>query len=166
MYSLNLPAPGAVSRLAADLAPALHALDRVRERHSIVVKRLGDDDSADRLESEVRQALRGAPAFEARITGIDAFHEPTAGPGPVVYLAVESPGLRGIHDRLVEAFGAIEGLEGAEYVPHVTLGRGGSPGAVDRLTSRDVDPITWTATELELVDARGRERVSGISLPA
>jgi 2'-5' RNA ligase len=84
----------------------------------------------------------------------------------VIYLTVESPGLLALHDRLVDRFGAIEGLEGDDYTPHVTLGR----GEVDDATLADlaaaVDPVTWTVSELVVYDARHHETVSRLSLPA
>ena len=167
MYSLNVPVPGSVGRLANDLAPRLTPFDRVRARHSLVVKRFEDGTAPDHhaLRERLRPVLRGTPAFELRIAGVDAFQAPPRGPGPVVYLAVESPGLRALHERLVEAFGAVEGLEGPGYVPHVTLARGGDvddPAAV----VGDVEPVTWTASSLDLWDARHRETVASIPLPA
>ncbi|MFC6731287.1 MULTISPECIES: 2'-5' RNA ligase family protein [unclassified Haladaptatus] len=158
MYSLNVPVPGEVSRLAADLFPQLVGFDRVRERHTLLVKRLGDEDFYT-LESRLRQALAGAPAFEARVTGIDSFEQPPRGPGPVVYLAIESPGLVELHKRLAATFEPVAGLEGDDYTPHITLGRGGSLDV-------DIDPITWTVSQLELFDAKHREVASRIRLPA
>ena len=160
--SLNVPVPGRVRRLAADLAPRLAALDRVRENHTLVCKRF--EGRVDR--AAVRTALAGAPAFEARIDGIESFERPVRGPGPVVYLAVESPGLRLIHDRLVRRFGAVESLEGPSYTPHVTLGRGGDPDAVARLVEASVEPVEWTVSRLDCWDAEHRLAVGSIGLPA
>ena len=168
MYSLNVPVPSTVERLAADLHPQLLALDRVRERHTLVCKRFeADEDDYHRLRERLRVALSPTPAFEARVTGIDAFETPTHGPGPVVYLAVESPGLHDLHRRLVEAFGAVDDdLEGAGYVPHVTLARGGADAAtVDRLRALDIDSITWTVSELHLWSRTRRETLWRVSLP-
>ena len=102
------------------------------------------------------------------MTGIDAFEDPPLGDAPVVYLAVEaSPAgaaratgggddrdpLRALHDRLVGEFGAVTGLEDADYVPHVTLARGwdgpGDPAdAVSRLRECDFEGVGWTVDEL------------------
>ncbi|WP_338726628.1 2'-5' RNA ligase family protein [Haladaptatus sp. DJG-WS-42] len=158
MYSLNVPVPGEVSRLAADLFPQLVGFDRIRERHTLLAKRLGDEEFYT-LETRLRQALSGAPAFEVQVTGIDQFDQPTRGPGPVVYLAVESPGLMDLHNRLTETFTTIDGLEGNDYTPHITLGRGGTLSAT-------IEPITWTVSQLELFDAKHREVASRIRLPA
>lgn len=165
VYSLNVPVPGRVERVAADLYPRLTDFDRVRERHSLVCKRF---ESAEyhRLAERARRALAGAPAVEARIDGIDWFAEPVRGPGPVVYLAVESPGLYALHERLVGEFGAISDLEDTEYVPHVTLARGGSKEQARALCALDVDPVVWTISELVFWDHRRGERVGTIPLPA
>lgn len=166
MYSLNVSVPGSVTRLAADLHPHFAPFERVRDRHSLVVKRFGDEDTVPRLRERLRVALEGTPPFETRTSGIDTFKEPIAGPGPVVYLAVESPGLLALHERLVESFGAVAEFEGPDYVPHVTLARDGPPDAVDRLTSLDVEPIAWTVRELDLWDSRYGEVAASIRLPA
>lgn len=166
--SLNVPVPGRVSAIASELRPALAPFERVRERHTLVVKRLGEAEPAG-LEKRVRRALAGTPAFEARISGIGAFEEPAAGPGPVVFLAVESPGLVRIHRELCETFGAVPGIEGDDYVPHVTLARGGGADAeesVERLVGTEVEPVTWTVGELVFWDARYDEVTGRLSLPA
>ncbi|WP_121820851.1 2'-5' RNA ligase family protein [Halostella salina] len=166
MLSLNAPIPGRVARLAADLHPELVAFDEIREHHSLLVKRLGDPDHLPPVQHEVRRALAGAPTFEVGVTGIDYFPNPPMGAAPVVYLSVESPGLREVHGRLVDEFGAVDGLEDGAYTPHVTLARGGDEAAAERLTERDVEPVTWTVTELRFRDARYGETVSTVSLPA
>jgi 2'-5' RNA ligase len=167
VYSLNVPVSGAVERLAADLHPKLTGFDRVRDRHAIVCKRFeADEADLHHLRERLRSALSPTPAFEARVTGIDAFETPTHGPGPVVYLAVESPGLRDLHARLVEAFGAVDDeLEGPAYVPHVTLARDGPADAVDRLLATPVDPITWTVSELHLWSRARRETAWNVPVP-
>jgi 2'-5' RNA ligase len=169
VYSLNVPVPPAVERLAADLHPRLVPFDRVRDRHTLVCKRFdADEDAYDRLRERLRRALSPTPAFEARVTGVDAFETPTHGPGPVVYLAVESPGLRDLHRRLVEAFGAVDDLEGEAYVPHVTLARGGGAAARDALAdlrALDVDPVTWTVSDLHLWSRARRAAAWTVSLP-
>uniref|UniRef100_UPI00037835DB 2'-5' RNA ligase family protein n=1 Tax=Halarchaeum acidiphilum TaxID=489138 RepID=UPI00037835DB len=115
---------------------------------------------------DAKAALRGAPAFEARVSETGVFEEPARGPGPLVYLAVESPGLERVHRRLVAELGGVDGLEGDDYVPHVTLARDGSSRARERVRSHDFDPVTWTVEELELYDARHGERIETVSLPA
>lgn len=170
MYSVNVPLPPAVRELTASLRPALAPFDRVRESRSqtLVLKRLPAEDRRAYLEDErrAREALRGAPAVEVAITGIDAFREPPNGPGPVIYLAVESPGLYLLHERLVDAFGAIEALEGESYTPHVTLARGDDEQAIQSLLDREIEPVRFTVDTLEFHDNRHGERIDTISLPA
>lgn len=166
MYSLNVPVPGGIERLAAELHPRLVGFDRVRERHTLVCKRFETPDPRpDRLFERVRRALADAPAVEARATGIDWFETPIRGPGPVAYVAIESPGLYDLHRRLVVAFDPIPDLEGDDYVPHVTLARGGAAKRARDLMAVDIEPVEWTVTELELYDGRHGERVRTLSLP-
>lgn len=166
--SLNVPVPGRLKRLAADLEPDLYEFDRVRERHTLILKRFGEHTPAEyaSLEEQVRRVLSGAPAFEARATGIDTFEQPVWGPGPVVYLAIESPGLVGLHDRLCVEFSVVGDIEDGNYTPHVTLARGGSPERVRRLREREIDPVAWTVSELVFWDGTHEEVISRVSLPA
>lgn len=165
MRSVNAPVPGRVERVIEDLRPALGALDTLRERRTLVVKRLGDGEPAlGRIATRTRRALEDASPVGARLDGLDVFEEPVSGPGPVLYVRIESPGLRAIHDRLVDTFGAIEGLEGDAYVPHITIGRGGSPAAIGRIRSRSIPPISWTVERLVFWDASQGRVVGTISL--
>ncbi len=166
MYSVNVPVPGRVRALAADLYPSLVEFPVVREDHSLLLKRLGSTDHVGTLQRRAHRALEGTPAVEARVTGIGWFPEPPVGTAPVVYLAVESPGLEAIHADLVDVFGAVEGLEGDDYVPHVTLARGGDRETARRLAGRELDRVRWTVSELEFFDGSYRLPVSRVSLPA
>jgi len=168
VYSLNVPVPGRVQRLAADFRPALAAFETVRERHTLVVKRLGEEDPVG-LEKRVRRTLSGAPAFEARVARVGAFESPAAGREPVVYLAVESPGLVLLHRQLCESFDPVPGIEGEDYVPHVTLARGGGTDvedALERLVETEFEPVTWTVGELVFWDAKVGEPAGRVGLPA
>jgi len=172
LFSLNVPLPPGVPRLAAELRPELAAFDRVRERHTLVCKRFDEADLPDRgrertvaeLRSELRPLLRASDAFEVRIDSIDAFEEPATGPAPVVYLAVESPPLVRLHRRLCRAFGAVERIEGDDYVPHVTLARGGDPGAAAALRDRSIETIRWRVGELLVWDPEYREPAARLEL--
>jgi len=169
VYSLNVPLPSSVTRLAARLARELpRARARPRGEHTLVCKRLGDGDHAAyaRLEARARDALAGAAPFEARITGVGRFETAATGPSPVVYLAVESPELGALHDRLCGEFDAVEGMEGDAYVPHVTIARGGDADAARRLVERDIEPIAWAVDSLSFFDAERGQSVSRLSLPA
>lgn len=166
MYSVNVAVPGRVRQLANELYPRLTSFSSIRQEHSILVKRLGPAEEFGHLSQRTRAALEGTPPIEARITGIDYFSDPPRGPDPVVYLALDSPGLDAVHARLVDELGAIAGLEGDEYTMHVTLARGGDLETAERLAERSVEPIRWTIDELKLWDAHRDRAVGTISLPA
>ena len=168
MYSVNVPVPGRVRRLASDLHPHLVAFAQYPSDHTLLVKRLDASTPSERhrVQRRVRDALRGLPPFAVRVTGIDYFETPTSGTSPVVYLAVESPGLREAHDRLVDELGSMPGLGGDDYVPHVTLARDGPLDAADAAASVDVDPVEGTVERLEFYDAHLEEPAGEIRLPA
>ena len=185
MFSLNVPLPPAVDRLAADLHPKLTGFDRVRERQTLVCKRFGvgdvrvdgDEGASERdlpprqealnhLRERLHRPLAGTGPFEVAATGIDVFDAPRSGSRPVVYLAIESGALLRLHRRLCAAFGAVEGIEGDEYVPHVTLARGGNPepGAVADLVAAEFDPIRWRVHALDVWDPEYREAAATVGL--
>ena len=159
MYSLNAAVPASVARLASGLAADL--LDAtVRERHTLVVKRLGDDDPGDLAET-VRGVVAGTDPFPARVGGVETFRDPPSGTAPVAYLPVESPGLEALHRQLCERFGTVEDIEGDAYVPHVTVARGGD---ADRLAGREAD-VSWTVDRLHVWSGDYDEPVESIALP-
>lgn len=161
MYSLNVPVPERVSRLAAGLAANCRTAD-VRTRHTLLVKRLGESEPR-RLADRAREAVAGTAPFDARATGIGTFERPVSGTAPVVYLAIESPGLVALHGRLCGAFDPVPDLEGEAYVPHVTVARGGD---ARRILDAAVDPVTWTVERLALWDGTYGEPIESVSLPA
>lgn len=161
MYSLNVPLPDEVVRLAAGLGAGCHTAE-VRERRTLVVKRLGEGRYRS-VADRAREALTGTAPFAARVTGIDAFENPPGGPAPVVYLAVESPGLLALHRGLCGTFSPADGLEGEAYVPHVTVARGGD---ARRLLQEEMDPVRWTVDRLVLWYAPDHEPVESVALPA
>lgn len=168
MYSLNAPVPPAVARLAADLAGDLpDARARTRGEHTLLVKRLGEDRDGqiDPIVARVREALAGVAPFEVRVTGIDWFPAPETGTAPVVYLAVESRQLERLHRRLCDVFEPVPHLEGDEYVPHVTIARGGDAEAARRLAGRSIEPRTVTVDELVVWDAHRDVATTRFSLP-
>jgi len=198
MFSLNVPLPPAVDRLAADLQSKRSGFDRIRDRRTLVCKRFGVDDVPDRvarddragggasaspgspadgpappkpdaldaLREDLRPLLAGTDPFDVAVTGIDVFDAPVSGSGPVLYLTVESDALVRVHRRLCAAYGAVEGIEGEEYVPHVTVARGGDPepGIVADLVGVEFEPIRWRVHALDLYDPEFREVAASIEL--
>lgn len=164
MYSLNATVPGTVEALAGELRGELLAFETIRDERSMLIKRLGELTSVPRHAKQLRNTLADVGPITATVTGIDVFFDPPAGPGPVVYLAVDSPQLDAIHARLVETYGAVHQLEGSEYTMHITLARGGPESAARRLKTQSIEPITWTITELLLMRHAGTEVVDRIAL--
>lgn len=164
MYSVNVPVPGRVRTLANELYPDLVGFEHVREDHSCLLKRLGEADHVAQLQHRAHRALEGTPAVEAQITGIECFSDPPLGSAPVVYFAVESPGLESIHADLTETFDPVDDLEGDDYVPHVTLARGGDIETAKRLAEREIEPVRWTVSELEFWDGTEKLSVSRVIL--
>lgn len=167
MYSLNVPLPGSVGSLARDLGVRLtDATVRQRGEHTLVCKRLGRGDAATyhELEARAREVLVGQSPFEVRVAGVDCFPEAATGASPVVYLTVESPGLEALHRRLCAVFDPVEGIEGDDYVPHVTVARGGSVERAADLRERPFEPVEWTVPELAFWDAERGQSVSTVSL--
>ena len=159
MYSLNATVPASVARLASGLAADL--LDAsVRQRHTLVVKRLGEDDPGG-LADAARAVVAGTDPFPVRVTGVGTFRDPPSGAAPVAYLSVESTGLRRLHRRLCERFDPVEHMEGDDYAPHVTVARGGD---ADRLAGREAD-AAWTVDRLQVWAGDYGEPVESIALP-
>jgi 2'-5' RNA ligase len=169
VYSLNVPVPGPVSKLAADLATPLRSTSAtVRRKHTLVGKRLGGGDhhAYHRLEARARDALRATTPFAARISRVELFEDVPQGAAPVVYLAVESPGLEQVHQELAAEFDLVADVEGDNYVPHVTIARGGLIEVAREVAAADVEPIEWTVDELVFWDAEREQPVTRLSLPA
>jgi len=169
VYSLNVPVPVEAARLASEVARSLpDARPRRRGQHTLVAKRLGNGDHSTfaRLSARAREAIEGTPPFAARVTGVDYFQTAASGPSPVVYLAVESPGLSDLHATLAATFDPVDDIEGEDYVPHITVARGGTLATVQRLADRDIDPVSWDVTELTFWDGERSQPTGTVSLPA
>jgi len=189
MFSVNVPLPPAIDRLAADLQPKLSEFDRIRDRHTLVCKRVGVEDvvesdrnthgvdgrererALERLREAIYPVLADTDPFRVSVTGIDAFGDgdDAFGHGDdavVAYLAVESPELVRLHRRLCRPIDPVDGIEGDGYVPHITLVRGDDPGrrTVDRLLDAEIDPVAWRVHALDLYDAEFREVAETIDL--
>lgn len=160
MYSCNVAVPSGVSRLARGLASDCRSATP-RDRHGIVLKRLGDGTPAT-LVRRIRAELSGVGPFEVQVSEIGLFRSPPMGPGPVAYLRVDSPRLVELHRELCAAFDPVEGIEGGDYTPHLTIARGGD---ADRLAGRTVEPRRWTVESLSVGSAADDGASERISLP-
>ena len=164
MYSLNVPVPSHVAALAAQIAAQIPgARPRRRGEHTLVVKRLGTTDP-HRLSARAREAVSGVQPFEIRVDRVEQFSAPPTGSAPVVYLAVDSREIAALHERLLAEFSPAEEIEGAAYVPHVTVARGGDEDVVEQATGA-VEPVAWTVTELVVWDGTYQEPIERIALP-
>ncbi|MFW5940089.1 MAG: 2'-5' RNA ligase family protein [Halolamina sp.] len=164
---MNLRVPPAVERLADRLHPKLTPFEQVRERHTLVVKRIEADTwrgGGGGVRERLRRVLDDTRPFPVRIDGLDYFADPPDGRGPVVYLRVESEGIEVLHRRLCREFPVVDDLEGENYLPHVTLARGGSVADAERVTATAIEPIEWTAKRALTWDREHREAVDRFRL--
>jgi hypothetical protein len=182
MFSVNVPLPSHVSRLATSLHADLMSFDSRRERQTLVLKRFeadttsgyskqtSTDISLPVLREQLRPILTSTATpnqIELSVTGIDFFENPPGGTAPVVYLVVESQSLMTLHTQLCKSFDTIRDLEGSNYIPHITLARGGDiADATQFIEYQSIDPITWTVSSLHIWDSRYRENAATISLSA
>ncbi|KAB7516703.1 2'-5' RNA ligase family protein [Halosegnis rubeus] len=159
MHSVNVPVPGDIIRLARGLASeCLTATPR--RGHSLVVKRLPDERLRGMVR-QVRSVLDGVDPFEIRIEAVDLFRQPPTGTAPVAYLAVDSAGLEQLHQKLCQVFDPVEGFEGEEYDPHVTIARGGDAAS---LLGREIEPREWTVDRLAVWHPGREMEVESIAL--
>jgi len=164
---VNLRVPPEVERLAAELHPKLTAFESIRQRHTLVVKRIENDEwrsGPGGVRERLRRILDETRPFPVRVTGIDFFADPPTGRAPVVYLTVESEGIQQLHRRLCQEFPVVEGYEAEGYTPHITLARGGSIEDAERLTEVVFEPIEWTAKRAFTWDREQREAVDRFRL--
>lgn len=168
MHSLNAPVPAVIAERRDDLVDQLSTFERHREHLTLVVKRFGERSPGAlvHLEHQLEDILTRWGPIEARITGVDAFVDPPGGPAPVVYFAVDSPGLTSLHMELVDRFGMADPtIEGDRYVPHITLARGGSRVGLSEVTGHPIEPIDWVIDELVLWTARYDRPITHLQLP-
>lgn len=150
VFSLNVPVPGAVHRQAAAVRPVLGRA--ARDDLTLVAKRLSGPRRPV-VEKRVRETVADTTPFPCRTTHVETFRSPTTGAGTVVYLAIDSPGLETLHRRLCAVVDPEPGVEGEDYVPHVTIGRTTDETVLTTVTARDLDPVEWEVTSLVFYDA-------------
>jgi 2'-5' RNA ligase len=174
MFSINVPVPTEVARVRETLYHELAGFERIRNRHTLVLKRIDTSDSGGqrlhRVRERVRECLRSSKmpvqrSIHLKIDTIDFFDDPPAGSAPVVYFHVDSDPLRYLHLYLCGQFNPVEEIEATDYVPHVTLARGGSVDNARRVCSNvSFEPISWQVNELHIWDNRYREVGASVSI--
>ncbi len=157
VYSLNAECPEEISDISDRYEHLLAPFERIREDHTLLVKRFHrrSPRTIEEIELELERRLTYWAPIPARVDGFGAFVDPPGGVGPVIYLTVKSPGLIELHRELVDIFGTVvETIEGDHYVPHVTVARGGERTAIRPLTEKSIESVDWLIDELVLWDAR------------
>lgn len=163
MFGLNAPVPHAVRQEAAAFLPLLGTA--AQTQYTLIVKRLTVDDTPQSVMiKRIRQLLDDEEPFPARITTVETFDEPTSGQGTVIYLAVASPGLHTLHERLCTVVPPAPALEGSDYVPHITIGRTTDQAIIDTALARSIEPVSWTVDTLVFYDASTGDRHGRIEL--
>lgn len=168
MYSLNAVIPPAANEFRDDLAEVLEPFEERRDPLTLVVKRFGSRAPTElaSLTRSLGEILQQWGPIAAEIEGVDVFVDPPGGLGPVVYLDITSPGLESLHRQLVDRFGVVDpAIEGAQYVPHITLARGGPRTGIDSVMDTSLATHEWTIEELMLWTARQDTAVTRFSLP-
>ena len=167
VYSLNVAIPGEIHALTERLRPQLLTCDTIRDTKTLVVKRFPatDRDELTRAQKKTRDALRGTDPFRIRVTGVEQFEIPASGDGPVLFLAIDSPALEAIHDRLVTVFDAAPGIEGEDYRPHITIARGGDPEVVEDILQTEIEPLSVAVNRLIYWDAQRNLPTGELRLP-
>ena len=96
------------------------------------------------------------------IGNLERFDVAERGSSPVLYLEVKSPGMKALHEILVDVFGSVKGVEGENYIPHITIARGGGVRDVD--FSGFSGPTIWTAETLEFWNRDKRKKKNKVIL--
>ena len=128
MWSLNAMIPRKIAEMIHSFGPELNGWEEINTDHTLVIKRFQETNLREGFESEMRLLLEKTDAFEIRIKGMDIFSSVPKGSSPVLYIEIESKDLRKIHGELIDVFGVVEGLEGKDYIPHITFARGHKDG--------------------------------------
>lgn len=168
VYSLNAAIPAAAIEQRDELLEHLESFETVRDPLTLVIKRFGTPDSTalSSLERSLGEVLNEWGPMRAEIDGIDLFMDPPSGPSPVIYLGVSSHGLEALHRDLVDRFGVVDpAIEGENYIPHITIARGGPRVAIDELRDISLETHQWTIETVMLWSSRHDKPVKQFSLP-
>ena len=154
--------PQNVVRLVGEVTPRLKGWEEVCEEPTLVIKRFERKDLDGHMESEIKFLLENVEPFNVKIGNLKKFDVAVRGSSPVLYLEIKSPGMKALHETLVSAFGCVKGIEGENYIPHITLARGG--GKEDINFSVLPGSTQWTAKMLEFWDRDKRRKKNKIIL--
>ncbi len=162
VWSLNVSIPQNIVRAIGEVTSELGQGGEVNEELTLVIKRFEKRDLDGHLESEIKILLENVEPFVVEIGNLKMFDVADRGTSPVLYLEVKSRGIKLLHETLVSSFGCVEGVEGENYIPHITIARGDGVRGVD---FSDFSCSTrWTAEILEFWDRNKRKKKNKVIL--
>ncbi|HIJ12598.1 MAG TPA: 2'-5' RNA ligase family protein [Halobacteriales archaeon] len=162
MWSLNVSIPQGIVRAIGEITPVLGRGEGIVEEPTLVIKRFEKEDLDGHIESEIKFLLENVEPFIVEIGNLEMFEVADRGTSPVRYIEVKSIGIKVLHETLVSVFGCVKGVEGENYIPHITIARGS--GAKNLDFSDFSGPIQWTANTLEFWDRDKRKRKNKVIL--
>ena len=162
MWSLNVSIPQNIVRAIEEVALGVRGWEEICEEPTLVIKRFEKRDLDGHVKSEIRFLLESVEPFGIEIENLERFDVAEKGSSPVLYLEVKSPEVKALHETLVDVFGSVEGVEGENYIPHITIARGGS-GDYTVFSGLSCD-TGWTVEMLEFWDRGERKKRSKIIL--
>ena len=162
MWSLNVSMPQNIVRAIKEVTLGVSGWEEICEDPTLVIKRFEKGDVDGHVESEIRLLLEGVEPFDIEIGNLERFDVAERGSSPVLYLEVKSPGMKALHETLVDVFGSVKGVEGENYIPHITIARGGSGDYIE-FDGLSCD-TEWTVEMLELWNRDGRKKKNKIIL--
>ena len=162
MWSLNVSMPQNIVRAIREVALGASGWEEICEDPTLVIKRFEKVDVSGHVESEIKLLLESVEPFDIEIGNLERFDVAERGSSPVLYLEVKSPGMKALHEILVDVFGSVKGVEGENYIPHITIARGGGVRDVD--FSGFSGPTIWTAETLEFWNRDKRKKKNKVIL--
>ena len=162
MWSLNVSIPQNIVRAIEEITLGVKGWEEICEEPTLVIKRFEKKDLDGHVKSEIRFLLENVEPFGIEIGNLERFDVAERGSSPVLYLEVKSPEVKALHENLVDVFGSVEGIEGENYIPHITIARGGSGDYIE-FSGLSCD-TGWIVEMLEFWDRGERKKRSKIIL--
>ena len=162
MWSLNVSIPQNIIRAIEEVTLGVRGWEEICEEPTLVIKRFEKKDLDGHVKSEIRFLLESVEPFGIEIGNLERFDVAERGSSPVLYLEIKSPGVKALHENLIDIFGSVEGVEGENYIPHITIARGGSGDYIE-FSGLSCD-TGWTVEMLEFWDGGERKKRSKIIL--